>query len=509
MVEKQLIGYILIYLIFRSRAMKKKKTTRKQHIFEDLARRIRNEEWGFGVRLPTREELAAEYSVSKITVIGALKLLEEENLIEKRQGSGSYVKWRRDNMFFPFLQDNHVRKIEVVHSLLAATPLYRFVMRQLAECFMKTYPDVRIRFLDTPASIRQEDPYIQKIVNADMPCCGEFFWHAIYAKLNALLPLENLPGFQTLADELVPQAFYRTSDASGEMHYHAVLQNLDLPNFILINRTWQDSLGLSLPEKDATWPQLFRMIRRSAGMKNGMYAAAFSLPQAWHAVKSYLEMMCQGIPQDSYAPNTPALISEILECKTALPALEILEELVSAAPERIKLNQPHEYFAIGKVGILPSASSYTMQLLSTMNSRIVRRCSAFPAIAPVPAYHPFYSGFSMGIFRDGIHSPEQLDAAWSWIKFLFCKQAQELCSQSMNLPVRRDAVPFLAEVCPDVFDLSVQMLEKSRSQPDFVGMRRSFSDLGNSIRALLLRKIKPKQCLEQMRLAVEVGKIQQ
>ena len=79
----------------------------------------------------------------------------------------------------------------------------------------------------------------------------------------------------------------------------------------------------------------------------------------------------------------------------------------------------------------------------------------------------------------------------------------------MNLPVRRDAVPFLAEVCPDVFDLSVQMLEKSRSQPDFVGMRRSFSDLGNSIRALLLRKIKPKQCLEQMRLAVEVGKIQQ
>lgn len=479
--------------------MSVKKKTLKQRIFEDLTRRIKNEEWHFGARLPTREELGQEYSVSKITIIGVLEMLEEENLIEKRQGSGSYVKWRRENIFFPFLRDDRVRTVEVTHSLLGATPLYRFVMQQLAECFMKTYTDVRIRFLYTTASAQQEDPYIQKIVNADMPCCGDFFWHAIYAKLNALLPLENLPGFQTLVNELLPQAFYRTSDASGEMHCHAVYQYLGLPNFMIIDRQWQDLLGLNIPDNGITWSRFFRMIRHSAGVKSGMYAAALPLPHAWHSVKFYLEMMSQGCPDGSYDPNSPAFISEILNSGTALTALELLEELVSIVPERIKLNQENEYFAIGKVGMLPFASSWTLHLLNTMNSCTVKRYCMFPAIPPVPVYRPFYSGFCIGIFRDGIHSPEQLDAVWNWVKFLFCKQAQELCSQSMTLPVHKEAHPFIAEVYPDVFKLTMQILKKTRPQPDFVGMRRSFSDFGHPIRSLLLRKIKARQCLEQMR----------
>ena len=45
-----------------------------------------------GDRLPTEHELAREYSVSRQTVRHALQLLEDEELIERRQGSGSYIR---------------------------------------------------------------------------------------------------------------------------------------------------------------------------------------------------------------------------------------------------------------------------------------------------------------------------------------------------------------------------------------------------------------------------------
>ena len=45
-----------------------------------------------GSKLPTEEELSQRYHMSRQTVRHALKLLEEDGLIERRQGSGSYIR---------------------------------------------------------------------------------------------------------------------------------------------------------------------------------------------------------------------------------------------------------------------------------------------------------------------------------------------------------------------------------------------------------------------------------
>lgn len=45
-----------------------------------------------GMRLPTERELCTEYGVSRITIRQALSLLEDEQLITRRQGSGTYVR---------------------------------------------------------------------------------------------------------------------------------------------------------------------------------------------------------------------------------------------------------------------------------------------------------------------------------------------------------------------------------------------------------------------------------
>lgn len=480
-----------------------KRVTRREKVCEELIRRIRNEEWTHGMRLPSFEELRREYKVSMITVIGAVRLAEEKGFVETRQGSGTYVKWRREDMFFPFVK-REGRRIEVTYALFSPSPLSRFVTQQLAECFMKVYTDVNVRLVEIKASRHQSDPYIQRISDGDVPCCGEFFWHAIYAKLDALFPLDELPGFAALQQDLLPQALYKTRGASGEPRCHAIYQYFGLPSHTLVNKRWLNALEISLPAKVFNWAQIFRMLRRS-NRKNapaGIYAGAIQQPNAWHGVKCYLEMMGQNVFNNGYDSISNDTVERILLSESALNALENLREFLSIHPGGILFGRPSENFAVGRVGILPFASSWSHHLLSTMNTEWESVPGTLPAILPETVYRPFRSGFSVGIFRDGIRSREQLLGTWNWIKFLLCRQAQELWSQTMTLTVRRDGVPYLAEVNPAVCELTKNILEKSVPQPDFVGMRRLFSDLSPVLCAFLRKELNAPQCLEKLRNVV-------
>ena len=56
-----------------------------------LRERIAEGGWEPGVRLPSERELVQEFGCARMTVHRALRELDEEGLIERRQGSGSFV----------------------------------------------------------------------------------------------------------------------------------------------------------------------------------------------------------------------------------------------------------------------------------------------------------------------------------------------------------------------------------------------------------------------------------
>ena len=56
-----------------------------------LKQRIAQGGWQPGTRLPSERELVQEFGCARMTVHRALRELEEEGLIERRQGSGSFV----------------------------------------------------------------------------------------------------------------------------------------------------------------------------------------------------------------------------------------------------------------------------------------------------------------------------------------------------------------------------------------------------------------------------------
>jgi GntR family transcriptional regulator, arabinose operon transcriptional repressor len=65
-----------------------------QTIADDLLEKIENGSLPPGARLPTEAELGLEYGVSRITVIHAVRLLQNRNLVYRVRGSGTFVAKR-------------------------------------------------------------------------------------------------------------------------------------------------------------------------------------------------------------------------------------------------------------------------------------------------------------------------------------------------------------------------------------------------------------------------------
>jgi GntR family transcriptional regulator len=63
-----------------------------RHVAEKLRQGILAGRYPPGTRLPTERNLCTQFRVSRITIRQALSLLEDELLIRRRQGSGTYVR---------------------------------------------------------------------------------------------------------------------------------------------------------------------------------------------------------------------------------------------------------------------------------------------------------------------------------------------------------------------------------------------------------------------------------
>lgn len=473
------------------------KNSKKQTIFEDLCRRIREEEWRYQEKLPAMEILAQEYNVSRITIVGVMKLLKDAGFVSQKRGSGTFISWQPESVFFPFLNRSGKDAVEVSFALLDPNPLKRFIMQLLADCFMKIHTDVKVRLVELfPAS--GTDPYLQRISSGDLPCCGEFFWHALYARLNSLLPLEELPHFTDLQNELVPQASYPTVDADGSPHIHAINCCIDLPSCFGINVDWAEQLQVYIPKSGITWPVIFRMLRHAPAGKTAPYACALMKLQGWSGIKFLLELMGQDVLGAGFESFSAACIPKILESDGALSALEHLSELLAYHDQVLLTPKIYEQFVLGQVGLLPFASSWVQFLQSILNNQGRFSYSDMPSLRPGHVYQHFYSGFSLGIFRGGITSQKQLHATWAWMRFLFGSFPQELSSQWMMLAVRKDAVPHIAKVNPELYKISCQALRHSCPQPDFVGMRRVYSDISLPLQRFFERKISSAACQKEM-----------
>lgn len=63
----------------------------EDNVYSELLRAIRSGEFSLGQRLPSENDLAGQYGVSRPVIRTALARLRDDGLIESRQGAGSFV----------------------------------------------------------------------------------------------------------------------------------------------------------------------------------------------------------------------------------------------------------------------------------------------------------------------------------------------------------------------------------------------------------------------------------
>src|SRR5437879_12093355 len=71
-------------------------TPRKHHqVYSSLSRDIHSGRWKRGERLPSEAQLVERFRVSRITIGRAVRDLQAAGLVERRAGSGTFVKAAR------------------------------------------------------------------------------------------------------------------------------------------------------------------------------------------------------------------------------------------------------------------------------------------------------------------------------------------------------------------------------------------------------------------------------
>lgn len=92
-----------------------------QQIKQTILAKIHRGEWQAGQAIPPELVLTEQFGVSRMTVNRALKELSEERVLERRQGSGTFVAQQQFNHTF-------VEVRNIAHDIIAAHHRYRAVV---------------------------------------------------------------------------------------------------------------------------------------------------------------------------------------------------------------------------------------------------------------------------------------------------------------------------------------------------------------------------------------------
>ena len=473
---------------------KKQFVARHRQIFEELRRKIALGEYPNGSKLPTGEELCRMFSVSRITIGAVFEHLREAGLIRSVRHVGSFVCYEPEDDYFRTVLP-HRKKTEIIHSLLLPTPAGLHIMELIANIFMQNNPEISIRFRELRPP-DNKDIYWELRKSGDLPTCGEFFWHALYAKYNTLCPLENLPGFQTLLNSLHTRFVYETENSRSENHIHALPLFLGVPIFMTLNLDICRKADLE-PKPPRKWSSLLKIIEALGKNKRSAYysSIALNVPNGFHGVKPWVEMLGQDLFIRGEQCTNKQLFQQIFSSPGALDALKHVESLITHG--KIRFKKGTEYFALGNTAFLPFATNWALSLIRMITPDMNKLIFPPPPVGKNHLYRSFVSSFGVGMFQQGIKSEEQKEAAWKWIRFLFHPKPQYLLSQEYRLPARRDARVYLAETDPELYKLCMQVLKNGVPQPDFVGMRQYFAVAGKYLSQFLHHRLTPEECLKQ------------
>ena len=482
--------------------MKKEYIPKYTRVKNDILNKISDGVLKKGDPIPTEFELAKQFGVSRITIVGALRELVEEGIIVKRRKKGSFI--RED---FPELEDFDIfsqivskPKTVITYALPGVKPDYEFLLKTLAGIFQLENPDICVRIENIPwPSKHSEDPLLLRLGSGTVPTAGEFFMHSTYAAMNALIPLDSLEGFRETVATIDPKCLYKTFNAEGEAHYHALVSGRNV-RLVFVNTEFLAKAGVKdfdvamTPELLCEWIE--KASRYAEGRGEGEFGYFCETPSGWHNVIGLIQYFWQGISPGDYEAGNRECFLRLFSSPEGIAGLRFLQGL--RRKYRSSPNNGFDLFAWGKIGILPAGNCWVLSLREMMANAIPVKAYPMPPLPGMDVFYPVQGSRCTGIFRAGIKSSGELEAVWRWIRFLFRKKQQYLLTMDYSLPSRMDCGCLLKKRYPDIFSVQKNAAEQARPQFDFNNVRTALSRTGDELNALFTGKFTPEECARRI-----------
>lgn len=466
-------------------------------IKSDIINKITAGELKKGDRLPSERMLAKTFHVSRVTIVGALSELAKEGIINKIQGSGSYINcdFLEEDYSDIFTHITSNAETEISFGLFKPDPQYKFTIKTLARLFQLENPDIRVKVIAiTPAASDVDDVYLLKIGSGEAPTVGEFFLHADYAAINGLMPLENMSGFKELTETLYPQCYYRTNNATGEEHIHALASKINT-RVILANIDLMNKAGIknteTLPDMQTLSEWLRILGQYTSQQRKECYGCHMDIPFGWHGVIGsfpYLWSQEQLIKNHSLKAYIKFIKS--IDCRKGFDNMANLYTSGNPAPPN-----GLDLFALGKVGLALSTSGWPIALNKLMIEKFNIKAYLIPSPSPGICAKSVMGSYSLGIFRSAVKTEAELDAAWKWIKFLFRKQQQFLQTSDYSFPAVKKIPNVLQESNPELSSVFEESLLNSNPQFDFRNIRKALIITGEELKQCVVNKKPSQQCI--------------
>ena len=125
-------------------------------VYHSLLERIRATEFSPGDALPSERRLADEYGVSRITIISALDLLEQENLIERQHGRGTFVTTP------PTPEENNTLSVAFLPGVFHHPYLFSVLMG-IARVTSEQH--VHLQVMGAYENSREETHYVEEVID--------------------------------------------------------------------------------------------------------------------------------------------------------------------------------------------------------------------------------------------------------------------------------------------------------------------------------------------------------
>ena len=429
-----------------------------------------------GERLPVDRQLTEILKVSRITVLRALKELEEEGYLRREQGRGTYVESTKPKL----RQDRLIKKKVKISFGINGYRENRYFYKYLANIFQQEHPETELEIISVPMSQRTNNfPYLTQIVSGNAPSTGEFFMHADYSALNGLVPLENMENYHEVVNNLHPRLRNRkTADAVNTFHIHALPVRY-APRVILGNVQFLSEAGIA-PDNEpktlnelAEWIQILSTFCRK--QKEERYAFCLDYPTHCDAAISYYSYIWNHSGY-KHANNKEEFVEMLNKSGNWL------EYVCNLYQRNVSFRSMHgpEYFSIGKIALAMSDGPNIFRINDSLYPDFETKVFQIPPLIEGAPSLSTIGEMSVGIFRAGVKNEAELEASWRWIKFLLRPEIQSMIADHHWM------FPASIKAKTPTFsnnngDMLVRAMENAYFQYDFRGVRQALTILSREV----------------------------